>query len=89
MLPPDAPNLHPRRVKAARSVAWPEKPKAAKRAAMKKVAEADADIIPEPEKGILRARVPGMAGKAMDKTVAPLPEALNKTETKFPDTDSR
>ena len=49
--------------------------------------DADADIIPEPEKDIPRARIPGMAGKAMDKTVAPLPEALNETVTKFPNTD--
>ena len=51
--------------------------------------EADADIMPEPEKGILRVRILGMAGKAMDKAVVPLLEALNMTETKFPDTELR
>ena len=56
---------------------------------LKALFEADADIIPKPEKGILRVRIPGMAGKAMEKTVAPLLEALNETETKFPDTDLR
>lgn len=44
-------------------------------------------IIPEPENSNLRARILGMASKAMNKTVAPLLEALNRTESKFPDTD--
>ena len=34
-------------------------------------------------------RILGMAGKAMDKAVVPLLEALNRTETKFPDTKLR
>ena len=45
--------------------------------------------MPEPEKGILRVRILGMPSKAMDKAVVPLLEALNRTETKFPDTNLR
>ena len=59
------------------------------RTVLKALFEADADIMPEPEKGILRVRILGMPSKAMDKAVVPLLEALNRTETKFPDTELR
>ena len=59
------------------------------RTVLKALFEADADIMPEPEKGILRVRILGMPSKAMDKAVVPLLEALNRTETKFPDTNLR
>ena len=47
---------------------------------------ADADIIPEPENGILRVRVLGLPNNAADATIARLFEGLNETETIYPGT---
>ena len=49
----------------------------------------DADIIPHPDNGILRVRIPGTAGDAGDAVVAGLPEELNQTRTIFPRTRLR
>ncbi len=49
----------------------------------------DADIIPDPDNGILRVRIPGTAGDAGDAVVAGLPEELNQTRTIFPRTRLR
>ena len=50
---------------------------------------ADADIIPEPENGILRVRVLGLPNNAADATIARLFEGLNATNTIFPGTKLR
>ena len=49
----------------------------------------DADIIPEPERGILRVRILGTASNAGDAAIAGLLEELNRTGTTFPGTGLR
>ena len=51
--------------------------------------QADADIIPEPENGILRVRILGTASDAGDNAIAALLEELNQTRTVFPGTSLR
>ncbi len=46
-----------------------------------------ADIIPEPDKGVLRVRILGTASQAGDAAVAGLLKELNQTRTVFPGTD--
>ncbi len=48
--------------------------------------QADADILPEPEPGILRVRIPGSACNA---AIAGLLKELNETGTCFPGTELR
>ena len=43
-----------------------------------------AGIIPEPDRGVLRARVPGAAGNAGDAAPRGLPDELTRTRTSFP-----
>lgn len=51
--------------------------------------QADADIIPEPENGILRVRILGTASDAGDAAIAGLLDELNRTRTAFPGTGLR
>lgn len=51
--------------------------------------QADADIIPEPDNGILRVRILGTANNAGDNAIAGLLEELNQTRTLFPGTSLR
>ena len=51
--------------------------------------QADADIIPEPESGILRIRILGTASNAGDNAIAELLDELNQTRTLFPETKLR
>ena len=51
--------------------------------------QADADIIPEPDNGILRVRILGTASDAADNAIAALLEELNNTQTIFPGTSLR
>ena len=54
--------------------------------------QADADIIPEPENGILRVRILGTAsdaGDAGDAAIAGQLDELNRTRTAFPGTGLR
>ncbi len=51
--------------------------------------QSDADIIPDPESGILRVRILGTASDAADATIAGLLEELNQTRTVFPGTGFR
>ena len=46
--------------------------------------QADADIIPEPDNGILRIRILGTASNAGDNAIANLLDELNQTRTVFP-----
>ena len=46
--------------------------------------QSDADIIPDPEKAILRVRILGTASNAGDAAIAGLLEELNQTNTLFP-----
>ena len=47
----------------------------------------DADVIPEPEAGILRVRVLGLGSDACGQSLAPLIHELNRTRTRYPGTD--
>ena len=49
----------------------------------------DADIIPEPDNGILRIRILGTASNAGDNAIAGLLQELNQTQTIFPGTNLR
>ena len=49
----------------------------------------EADIIPEPENGILRVRILGTANDAGDAAIRGLLDELNLTRTVFPGTDLR
>ena len=51
--------------------------------------QADADIIPEPDNGILRVRILGTASDAGDAAIAGLLDELNQTRTVFPGTGLR
>ena len=47
----------------------------------------DADVIPEPEAGILRVRFLGLGSDACEQSLAPLIDELNQTRTRYPGTD--
>ena len=49
----------------------------------------DANIIPQPAKGILRIQLLGLGSDACDRMLAPLVEELNATRTIYPGTDLR
>ena len=51
--------------------------------------QSDADIIPEPENGVLRVRILGTASDAGDAAVAGLLDELSQTRTVFPGTNLR
>ena len=51
--------------------------------------QSDADIIPEPENGVLRVRILGTASDAGDAAVAGLLDELSRTRTVFPGTRLR
>ena len=59
------------------------------RVKLRELFQADADIIPDHENGILRVRVLGGADNAADASLAPLFEELNRTETIYPGTNLR
>ena len=59
------------------------------RVKLRELFQADADIIPDHERGILRVRMLGGADKAADASLAPLFEELNGTETIYPGTKPR
>ena len=44
----------------------------------------DADVIPEPEAGILRVRFLGLGSDACEQNLAPLIDELNQARTKYP-----
>ena len=48
-----------------------------------------ANIIPEPDKGILRIQLLGLGSDACDRMLAPLIEELNATRTIYPGTELR
>ena len=50
---------------------------------------ADADILPDPDNGILRVHIPGLAYDACDCWIDELLSELNATETVFPGTGLR
>ena len=49
----------------------------------------DANIIPEPTKGVLRVHLLGLGSDACDRMLAPLVEELNGTNTIYPGTELR
>jgi len=49
----------------------------------------EADIVPDPEAGVLRVRIPGTASDAGDAAIAGLPDGPNATRTVFPGTGLR
>ena len=49
----------------------------------------DANIIPEPAKGILRIQLLGLGSDACDRMLTPLVEELNGTNTIYPGTELR
>ena len=59
------------------------------RVKLRELFQADADIIPDHERGILRVRLLGGADNAADASLAPLFEELNRTETFYPGTNLR
>ncbi|MCY4203836.1 MAG: hypothetical protein OXD38_14740 [Aestuariivita sp.] len=54
---------------------------------LKSLFTADADLIPEPDNGLLRVRILGIAHNRTDALVTALFEELNKTKTIFPGTN--
>ena len=56
---------------------------------LKALFHADADILPEPEQGILRVRILGTASDASDAALAGLFAQLNQPRTCFPGTSLR
>ena len=50
---------------------------------------ADANILPNPENGILRVQILGLASNAADQALLPLIDQLNQTETFYPGTSLR
>ena len=56
---------------------------------LKALFQSDADILPEPEQGILRVRILGTASNASDAALAGLLAQLNQTRTCFPGTSLR
>ncbi len=50
---------------------------------------ADANILPDPENGILRVQILGLASNAADQALLPLIDQLNQTETVYPGTSLR
>ena len=59
------------------------------RVKLRELFQADADIVPDREKGIPQVRVLGGAGNAADASLVPLCEELNRTETIYPGTNLR
>ena len=51
--------------------------------------QSDADIIPDPDAGILRVRILGTASNAGDDAIRGLLEEINQTSTIFPGTSMR
>ncbi len=51
--------------------------------------QSDADIIPDPENGVLRVRILGTASNARDADIAGLLDELNRMRTVFPGTGLR
>ncbi len=51
--------------------------------------QSEADIVPEPENGILRVRIIGTASNSGDAAIAGLLEELTRTRTVFPGTGLR
>ncbi len=51
--------------------------------------QSDADLIPDPEHGVLRVRILGTACNARDADLAGLLDELNRTRTIFPGTNLR
>ena len=49
----------------------------------------DANIIPEPQAGILRVQILGLANDALDRALEPLIDELNRTRTTYPGTRLR
>ena len=49
----------------------------------------DANIIPQPDAGILRIQLLGLGSDACDRMLAPLIEELNATRTLYPGTELR
>ena len=47
----------------------------------------DADVIPEPEAGILRVQFLGLGSDAYEQSLAPLIDELNQTRTRYPGTN--
>lgn len=50
---------------------------------------ADADTLPDPDNGILRVLIPGLANYACDRWIDALPRERHATETVFPGTGLR
>ncbi len=59
------------------------------RGPLKALFRSDADIIPDPENGTLRVRIPGSSCDAADNAVAGLLRELNETRTVYPGTGLR
>ncbi|MCY4264912.1 MAG: hypothetical protein OXE78_08655 [Gammaproteobacteria bacterium] len=56
---------------------------------MAELFQSTADIIPEPENGILRVRIIGSANNAADVALGGLFDELKQTRTVYPGTDLR
>ena len=52
-----------------------------------KLFQCDANLIPQPEEGLLRVELLGLANDASDRALLPLIRELNETATKYPRTD--
>ena len=51
--------------------------------------QADADLLPEPRRGLPQVRLLGLASPAADAALRGLLDELNQTRTTFPGTDLR
>ena len=52
-----------------------------------KLFQCEANVIPQPEQGLLRVQLLGLANDASDRALLPLIKELNETATKYPGTD--
>ncbi len=52
-----------------------------------KLFQCDANVIAQPEQGLLRVELLGLANDASDRALLPLIKELNETATKYPETD--
>ena len=52
-----------------------------------KLFQCEANVIPQPEQGLLRVQLLGLANDASDRALLPLIKELNDTATQYPGTD--
>ncbi|MDE0309356.1 MAG: hypothetical protein OXI60_05930 [Acidiferrobacterales bacterium] len=72
------------RMVPATAAAQGKKPNARK--ALQKLFNADANIIPDHDRGLLKVQILGLGGNCVDRALKPLLDELTATETVYPAT---